>query len=48
MNPWSVAGAFNSGSLFTGGAPVTVNSEYGKPLYYQLPRTIRFGVKFTF
>jgi hypothetical protein len=30
------------------GGPITVNSQYGKPLYYQLARTIRLGVKFSF
>jgi hypothetical protein len=47
-NPWSLSGNLNGGSLLTGGAPVTIGSQYGKPLFYQLPRTIRFGVKFTF
>jgi hypothetical protein len=28
--------------------PITVNSQYGKPLYYQLARQIRLGFKFTF
>jgi len=31
-----------------GSTPITVNSWYGKPLYYQLSRNIRLGVKFTF
>lgn len=30
------------------GAPETINSQYGKPLYYQQPRTIRLQAKFTF
>jgi hypothetical protein len=48
MRPYSLAGNLNSGSLFTGGGPITINSQYGQPLYYQQPRTIRLGVKFTF
>jgi len=48
MTPWSLQGNLNSGSLFTGGGPITINSQYGKPFYYQLPRNIRLGVKFTF
>ena len=32
----------------TGPGPVTVNSGYGLPNRYQLGRTIRLGVKFTF
>ncbi len=47
-SPWSLSGNLNSGSLFTGGGPITINSQYGKPLFYQLSRTIRLGVKFTF
>jgi hypothetical protein len=30
------------------GGPETINSQYGKPLYYQQPRTIRLQAKFTF
>jgi len=48
MNPYNISTALNSGSIFTGGAPITINAEYGKPLFYQLSRTIRLGVKFTF
>jgi hypothetical protein len=46
-SPYSLSGNLNSGSLFTGG-PITINSQYGKPLFYQLSRTIRLGLKFTF
>jgi len=46
-NPYSLSGTLNSGSLFTSG-PITINSQYGKPLFYQISRTIRLGVKFTF
>jgi hypothetical protein len=30
------------------GGPVQVSSQYGQPMYYQLSRNIRLGVKFTF
>jgi hypothetical protein len=30
------------------GGPQTINSEYGKPLYWQAPRTIRLQVHFNF
>lgn len=30
------------------GGPITLNSEYGKPLSYQLPRTIRLSIHYTF
>jgi len=30
------------------GGPLTVNSQYGKPYLFQLPRNIRLGLKFTF
>jgi len=48
MAPYNIAQNLNSGSLWTGGNPITINSEYGKPLFYQLSRNIRLGVKFTF
>ena len=44
---WNVQNALNSGDLLTGG-PQTISSAYGKPLYYQAPRTIRLQVHFTF
>ena len=47
-NPWNLSQNLNSGSLFTGGGPVTINSQYGKPLFYQNSRTVRLGLKFTF
>jgi hypothetical protein len=28
--------------------PETINSQYGKPLYWQHPRTIRLQVSFSF
>jgi hypothetical protein len=30
------------------GGPITINSQYGKPMYYQLARSIRLAAKFTF
>jgi hypothetical protein len=47
--PYSVSDAFNGrNNLSATGGPITVNSQYGKPLYYQLPRTIRLQARFTF
>jgi hypothetical protein len=51
--PYNVAAILNGnvaggGNFFTGTSPLTINSQYGKPLYYQLARTLRLAVKFTF
>lgn len=48
-SPYSVSDALNgiNGQSHTG-KPITINSKYGQPLYYQLPRTIRLQAKFTF
>jgi len=46
MHPYSVSDLLNVNN--SNGAPITINSQYGKPLFYQLPRSIRLGVKFTF
>ena len=43
---YSVSNGLNSNNNL--GSPETVNALYGKPLSYQLPRTIRLGAKFTF
>jgi hypothetical protein len=32
----------------TRGYPMALNSAYKTPVYYQISRTIRLGVKFTF
>jgi len=40
--------ASNVNSTPTSAVPLTISSEYGKPLYYQLPRTIRLEVHYTF
>jgi hypothetical protein len=47
--PYSVQQALNGidGQNNQGG-PETINSQYGKPLYYQQPRTIRLQARFTF
>jgi hypothetical protein len=45
----SLNGAPINGQLSNSQAgPETINSNYGKPLYYQLPRTLRLAVHFTF
>ena len=44
--PYSFSQVLNSSNSL--GGPLTINSQYGKPLYYQQPRTIRLGAKFTF
>jgi len=46
MRPYSLSAMLNS--VNSSGSPMTINSQYGKPLYYQLPRTVRLGLKFTF
>jgi len=38
----------DNGTLNSQGGPITMSSLYGKPLHYQLPRTIRLSVNFTF
>jgi hypothetical protein len=50
MNPYNLQSALNNSAVSDLGSsgPVTVNSQYGKPLYWQVGRTIWFGVKFTF
>ncbi len=44
--PYNVTNMLSSGGY--SGGPQTINSAYGKPLYYQAPRTIRLQVHFTF
>lgn len=53
MSPYSLASVLNSPTqnqniLFGGTGPQTVNSLYKTPLFFQLARTIRLSVKFTF
>src|SRR5208282_6061474 len=47
MHPYDWRTALNTANYLTG-AGVTLNSNYGKPLYYQLGRTMRLGASFTF
>jgi len=49
MHPYNLSSVLNSTpySNATGG-PITINSQYGTPLFYQLARTIRLQAKFTF
>ena len=51
--PYNVAQSLN-GAVISGqpsnsnGFPLTISSEYGKPLYYQHPRNIRLALSFSF
>lgn len=52
MTPWGSAGpagnlAAQLNSSSTGG-PLTLSSQFSQPMYFQLSRNIRLGVKFTF
>jgi hypothetical protein len=52
MSPYNVTTMLSSGGVanlsgVTGG-PQTINAAYGKPLYWQQPRTVRLQVHFTF
>jgi Carboxypeptidase regulatory-like domain len=49
-SPYNVQALLNSGAGVTGtpGGPITVNSLYGKPLYYQLSRNLFMTVQFKF
>jgi Carboxypeptidase regulatory-like domain len=44
LNGKIIAGQFSNSQ----GGPETINSQYGKPLYWQHPRTIRLQATFTF
>ena len=53
MQPYDVRALMNDrrgscGSATTGCISSAVNSAYGRPIYYQLSRNIRLGLKFTF
>jgi Carboxypeptidase regulatory-like domain len=52
MTPYDWTSLLNTNSYPVGGVmtnrPIVMNSQYGKPYYYQLSRNIRFGVSFTF
>jgi len=52
MSPWGSSGpagnlAAQVNNSSTGG-PLTLSSQYGQPMYFQLSRNIRLGLKFTF
>jgi Carboxypeptidase regulatory-like domain len=46
LHPYDWKSLLNN-PLSPGGA-IIMGSNYGKPLYYQLPRTLRFGIRYTF
>lgn len=48
MRPYNYTAAMNSAGSNPTGGPITMNSQYGKPLYYQQPRNLRIALKFTF
>lgn len=48
MHPYNVSALLNNSLSNPTGGPVTINSLYGKPLYYQLPRQIRLQLQYTF
>ncbi len=48
LNGAPINGNVSNVTASGGSGPITVSSEYGKPLYYQLPRTVRLAVHFTF
>ncbi len=45
-HPYNISALMNASA--SSGGPLTVNSQYGKPYLFQLPRNIRLGLKFTF
>jgi hypothetical protein len=53
MTPFNVQNSLNGVSINGGpsnsaGGPETINSQYGKPLYHQIPRNLRFQLTFSF
>lgn len=44
--PYNITALLNASA--SSGGPLTVNSQYGKPYLFQLPRNIRLGLRFTF
>ena len=49
FHPYNISGLLNNAAITNAtGGPATVGSGYGLPNRYQLGRTIRLGVKFTF
>jgi len=47
-SPYNVQSLLNTGSLIAPSGIQTISSTYGKPLFYQLPRTLRIGLNFSF
>ncbi len=51
-HPYNVPGLLNTTGSFNGSTAATgqqtINSGYGKPLYFQAPRTIRLALHYTF
>ncbi len=50
-HPYNVSGSLNgtvANGNSNGSSPETISSEYGKPLYFQQPRTIRLQLKYSF
>jgi hypothetical protein len=48
MSPYNLSNVLNHTISNPTGGPITINSQYGTPLFYQLARTIRLQAKFTF
>ena len=48
FHPYNISNLLNASPTNANGGPVTVNSGYGLPNRYQIGRTIRLMVKFTF
>ncbi|HEX4155241.1 MAG TPA: TonB-dependent receptor, partial [Acidobacteriaceae bacterium] len=48
LNGEIVNGQFSNLTASEGSGPMTISSEYGKPLYHQLPRNMILAVHFTF
>jgi hypothetical protein len=50
MSPYNYTALMNNAPTnpTAAGGPLTVDSQYGKPLFYQPSRNIRLGLHFTF
>jgi len=47
-HPYDLAPLLNNAPTAAGTGPITFNSQYGKPILFQLSRNIRLGLRFTF
>jgi hypothetical protein len=47
-HPYDLSSLLNNSPTSAGTGPVTLNSQYGKPILFQLSRNIRLGLRFTF